>query len=680
LNFRLETGMKRILQKNKVLLGATITLIALIALYLTSGPETHQSRTDNGSANSQYAVSAKHNVLQELQPGLNGLKIGDSVRLSYLKTIQGQGISFDELVAKGPVAIVFMAAKCPVSQRYTLRLNRLHEEFSSRGVTILGISSNKNESLKELVRYAYDTGYKIQLVKDTDGEIARQIGATMTPQVFVVDQQSILRYRGAIDDDRYENRVKNHYLQDALNALLNKRPVPVSSTQAFGCTVHLPEQGSSVDVVNYADHIAAILWNNCQPCHSPGQVAPFALLTYEDAETWSTEIAHYTQARFMPPWKPVAGFGEFKNERRLSDEEIALIARWVETGSPPGDLKKLPPPPAFSSGWPLGEPDAILEMQETYEIGPEGEDEYRNFVIPTNFDRDMYVQALDIQPGNRNVVHHALVIADLTDDSRKKDAQDPKPGFAQIMAGGPQSQPKSWRQKLKDKWQNLIQGQKPKAKQRRQVVYINGWLPGMTPNVLPKGTGALLPKGKDVVLLMHYYRTGKVEQDRSKIGLYFLDEPNPTRVYTRDISKRNFTIPAGEKRYELKPRGTLKEDIYLVGIIPHMHFIGREMKVTAMLPTHEEIPLVWIKDWDFNWQDFYHYKELLFLPKGTEIRVNANFDNSAANPRNPNDPPIAVSYGYNTTDEMCAARLIYVKGSDYDLSRQGYSSMNTGMN
>lgn len=673
--------MKRILQKNKVLLGAILVLIVLIALYVkTSEPETHQSRADAGSVNSQYAVSSKHNVLQELQPGFNGLKIGDSVKLSSLKTIRGQRISFDELVAEGPVAIVFMGAKCPVSQRYTLRLNRLHEEFSTQGVTILGISSNKNESLKELVRYAYDTGYKIQLVKDTNGEIARQIGATMTPQVFVVDRQSILRYRGAIDDDRYENRVKNHYLKDVLNALVNGKPVSISSTQAFGCTVHLPEPGSSVEAVNYAEHIAPILWKNCQPCHSPGQVAPFSLLTYEDAETWSTEIAHYTQARFMPPWKPVAGFGEFKNERRLSDEEIALIARWAETGSLAGDLKKLPPPPTFSSSWPLGEPDAILEMQETYEIGPEGEDEYRNFVIPTNFDRDMYVQALDIQPGNRNVVHHALVIADMTDDSRKRDAADPKPGFEQIMAGGTQSQPKSWSQKLKNRLQNLLPGQKPKSRKRRQVVYINGWLPGMTPNVLPKGTGALLPKGKDVVLLMHYYRTGKVEQDRSKIGLYFLDEPNPIRVYTKDISKRKFTIPAGEQRYELKPRGTLPEDIYLVSIIPHMHFLGSEMKVTAILPTHEEIPLVWIKNWDFNWQDVYNYKELLFLPKGTEIRVNAAFDNSAGNPRNPNDPPKPVSFGYNTTDEMCAARLIYVKGSDYDLSKEGYSSMNTNMN
>ena len=208
-------------------------------------------------------------------------------------------------------------------------------------------------------------------------------------------------------------------------------------------------------------------------------------------------------------------------------------------------------------------------------------------------------------------------------------------------------------------------------------MYLGGWLPGMTPSVFPQGVGTLLPKGSDIVLQMHYYRTGQPEKDRSRIGLYFLKETDPVQIYSRSISKQSFTIPAGDERFAVLPRGTLQADIYLMAVIPHMHFLGREMKVTAKLPNKDkEVPLVWIKNWDFNWQDVYHYKKPLFLPKGTEVRVDAYFDNSTGNRLNPNDPPKAVSYGYNSTDEMCAARLMFVKASDYNLPKEEYSAMN----
>jgi peroxiredoxin/mono/diheme cytochrome c family protein len=570
-------------------------------------------------------VSKKHRVLTEAPA-----KIGINKRVPPLTftDLTGRTWQLNELTRRSPVVLVFLGAKCPAAQRYATRLNQLYATYARRGVQLIGIYPNYDDTAQEVRQCVQEWQLKFPIVHDPEGKLARQLGATMTPQAFLIDRNGILRYRGAIDDNRYENRVRQHYLRDAIEAVLKGKPVKTPATETFGCTIHFRDEAVASTPITYATHIAPILQEHCQSCHRPGQVAPFSLMTYRDAYTWRKEIAQYVQARQMPPWKPEPGYGEFKGERRLTDEQIALITQWVENGAPLGDPNQLPPPRQFNDEWAFGPPDVILEMPEEYEVGPTGDDEYRHFVIPTNFDRDMFVQAIDIQPGNRRTVHHVIVYCDTSGTARKLDESDPGPGY---KAFG---------------WPGFI-----------PAGMLGGWAPGFSPQKLPEGTGYRLPKGADVVLQIHYYRTGKPERDRTRVGLYFAKSPNPQPIGIAWLINPFFTIPPGAERHEVRAYWIAPRDVEVVAITPHMHLLGREMKVDAYTPDGKTIPLIWVKDWDFKWQDTYHYKTPVRLPRGTRVEVRAYYDNSEKNPNNPSKPPKPVSWGEKTTDEMCLVFL-----------------------
>lgn len=576
------------------------------------------------SASLPAEVSKKHRVLTEAPA-----TVGINARVPALTftDLNGRTYNLGELTKKSPVVLVFLGAKCPAAQRYAVRLNQLHAVYSKRGVQLIGIYSNYDDTEQEVRQSVQAWNLKFPIVHDPEGRLARAFGATMTPQAFVIDRKGILRYRGAIDDNRYENRVRSHYLRDALEAILKGKPVKPAATETFGCTIHFKDEAAAAPIT-YAKHIAPILQEYCQSCHRPGQVAPFSLTTYRDAYTWRKEIAKYVQARQMPPWKPVPGYGEFKGERRLTDEQVALITQWVENGAPLGDPHDLPPPRQFNDDWAFGPPDVIVEMPEEYEIGPTGDDEYRHFVIPTNFDRDMFVQAIDIQPGNRRTVHHVIVYCDTSGTARRLDAADAGPGY---KAFG---------------WPGFI-----------PAGMLGGWAPGFSPQKLPEGSGYRLPKGSDIVLQIHYYRTGKPERDRTRVGLYFAKSPNPQPVGIAWLINPFFSIPAGAERHEVRAYWIAPRDVDVVAITPHMHLLGREIKVDAYTPDGKTILMIWIKDWDFKWQDTYHYKTPVRLPKGTRVEVRAYYDNSEKNPNNPSRPPKVVTWGEKTTDEMCLVFL-----------------------
>ena len=394
--------------------------------------------------------------------------------------------------------------------------------------------------------------------------------------------------------------------------------------------------------VTYSEHIAPILQRECQSCHRQGEVAPFSLTDYGDAKAWATEIAEYTAERLMPPWKPASGFGNFKNERRLTDKEIQMISDWAASDAPAGDLTTVPPNPKFPEGWALGEPDHIVEMPVEYEIEPEGEDEYRHFIIPTNFDTDMYVQSVDVQPGNRKTVHHVILYLDTKGQARQLDEQDPKPGY-------------------------VTEGTGPGID---AVGTLGGWAPGVTPSVLPDGVGYLLPKGADIVLQVHYYRTGHIEHDQSRVGLYFSKTEETAQLHIDAAINDKFMIPAGDAKYAVHAYEKMEKDVYLLATMPHMHLLGRDIQIEAKPPTGDPVSLIWIKDWDFNWQDIYHYRKPIFLPAGTHISLIAHFDNSADNPVNPHDPPVSVGWGDKTTDEMCIGFLYYVDANKFQPKKQ----------
>jgi mono/diheme cytochrome c family protein len=369
--------------------------------------------------------------------------------------------------------------------------------------------------------------------------------------------------------------------------------------------------------------IAPIVFDHCANCHRPGEVAPFALTSYKEVKKHARQIADLTSDRVMPPWKPEHGYGDFIGERRLNDDQIKLIGEWVKAGAPEGDPAALPPLPKFAEGWVLGEPDMVVKMPEAYTLHAEGKDVFRCFVIPLNLDEDKYVKAVDFRPGNPKIVHHALFFLDATGKARELDEKDPGPGYP--GAGGPGFLPTG---------------------------SLGGWSPGYRARYLPDDVGRAVRKGSDLIIQEHLHPSGKEEREQSMLGLYFAKTPpaKVTNAFPKIAGPIN--IPAGERKYEVNDTFTVPIDVTLIGITPHAHLLCKEIKVDANFLDGSSRPLIWIKHWDWNWQDLYLYQEPVRVPAGTKIVSHYVYDNSAENPTNPSTPPKRVRWGEQTTDEM----------------------------
>ena len=383
------------------------------------------------------------------------------------------------------------------------------------------------------------------------------------------------------------------------------------------------------NVVTWSRDIAPVFQQHCQGCHRPGDIAPFPLLSYLDAYRERQKILRVVERRRMPPWKPVPGFGEFLDARRLSETEVASIRDWVAAGAPEGDPPDLPPARQWPETWTLGAPDAVLAPESAFEVPSSDRDLYRCFVIPTRFAEDRYLSAVEFAPGNRQIVHHVLTYLDTTGASVALDQADP--GLGYTCFGGPGFAPTGG---------------------------IGGWAPGARPQVDPDGVGVLLPAGARVVMQVHYHnRRGGPESDRTTIALHFATKPVNKRARWIPVLNRTFLIPAEASRHEVRSTYVipLGRDLHAIGISPHMHLLGRSMKVTATSPDGTVQPLIYIDDWDFHWQGTYTFARPVPLPGGTRIDVEAVYDNSSTNRRNPSSPPRDVRWGEETTDEMCIA-------------------------
>jgi hypothetical protein len=399
--------------------------------------------------------------------------------------------------------------------------------------------------------------------------------------------------------------------------------------------------GLRADEITYTQHVAPILYKHCAGCHRPGEIGPFSLLTYQDAAKRADFIKDITSSRRMPPWKPEHGFGEFLDERRLSDAEMKTLAAWADGGAKEGDKKFLPEPPKFTDGWQLGEPDLVLKMPEPFKLAATGRDVQQCFVIPVPIDESKFVSAVEFRPGNRRIVHHSIMYLDSTGTGRKKAAAVNGPGYPSF--GGPGFIPTGG---------------------------LGAWVPGATPRHLPDGVGRFLKKGSDLVVQIHYHPDGKEETDQSTVGIYFSKKPAEKMIAGIGLRSALFIIPPGEKRFKLTADSDpLPCDIDVLGIGPHMHLIGREMKVVAVQPDGKEVPMIWIKDWDFNWQGGYAYKQPLKLPKGTVLKMEAYYDNSKDNPFQPSNPPKAVTWGEQTTNEMCLCGVVVLAKDRADLEK-----------
>ncbi len=385
----------------------------------------------------------------------------------------------------------------------------------------------------------------------------------------------------------------------------------------------------ALDGPTFAKDIAPILYQQCASCHRPGGPAPFSLLTYQDARDHAALIAAATAARRMPPWLPEPGYGQFANERRLSDGQIALIRQWVGSGAPEGDGAAAPPAPEFPDGWQLGEPDLVVALPP-YHVPEHQSDVYRNLVAPAPITEDRFVSAVELRFGNSGAVHHARLMVDTTASSREADAHDAQPGFEGMD----------------------MSGMSVRTNAAIPDGFFVGWTPGKIPVRGPDDMAWRLRPGTDLVLQIHLPPRAQPEVVRPLVGLYFARRP-PTRIPTLILFNwKIIDIPPGKQHYVVTDSYTLPVDVTALSLYPHAHYLATVMEAWARLPNGGTRALLRITHWDFNWQDAYQYAEPIPLPLGSTITMRYVYDNSARNPRNPNRPPKRVTYGPNSTDEM----------------------------
>ncbi len=406
--------------------------------------------------------------------------------------------------------------------------------------------------------------------------------------------------------------------------------VPLTQAQVPG----LLSRARTAPPITFNDQIVRIFQKNCQVCHHPGEVAPFSLMTYDEAVAHARQIKDQVQRRIMPVWKPVPGFGEFLNDRRLSDRDVDLIIRWVDSGAPEGDPIDAPVPMQFSDDWALGTPDLILEPSADFQIPPFGRDIYRCFTIPTGLLQNREVVGVEVRPGNRSVVHHIILFPDPTGASAKLlSPADPQPGYDCFGdAGFPLD--------------NIL----------------GAWAPGNQPQVFPEGVGLPIKAGSRAVMQVHYHPTFRPETDRTRIGLYFARGPIQKELQLLFLVNDSFVIPAGDPHKVVTssvvvPRGV---NAKALAILPHMHLLGREIKLDVTYPDGFRRPLIYINDWNFDWQGTYYFKDPVPLTAGARIDMMNIYDNSADNSKNPNNPPKDVRFGEQTTDEMAVALVWFI--------------------
>lgn len=390
--------------------------------------------------------------------------------------------------------------------------------------------------------------------------------------------------------------------------------------------------------VTFARDIAPILYTHCATCHRPGQSAPFNLLTYDDAAQHATLIADATARRYMPPWKPEPGFGDFEGNRRLSDPEIALIQRWVSSGREYGDPNDLLPVPQFATGWTLGTPDLVVTLPAPYLLRAGGPDAFRTFVVPIPISGQRLVRGVEFDPGGTQAIHHANLKIDATHSSRWLDEQDPGPGYEGAGARGA---------KFPDG-------------------YFLGWTPGQSPQTAPEGSAWRLSPSSDLIIELHMLPTGRPERIQPRVALYFTNQP-PTHLPSMlRLGRQDLDIPPGASHYVSTDSYVLPVDVTVLRVQPHAHWLATEVRAFATLPGGERKWLIYIKDWDMRWQDVYRLREPLLLPHGTRLTMEYVYDNSVANVRNPSSPPKRVTFGQTSSAEMGDLWLQVMTATDDD--------------
>ncbi len=515
--------------------------------------------------------------------------------------------------------VAFTSTSCPISKKYVPTLVEIQRDYATRDVRFILVNCVATDKLDEMKIAASRFTTSVEYTFDKESRFAAHLSATSTTDVFVLDQSHTIVYHGAIDDQYgfgYSVDAPRYtYLRDALDAALDQRAILVAATAAPGCLLETKPAAPALSDVTYHNQISRLLQRHCVECHRAGGVGPFALDTYEDAVAHAPMIREVVDQGIMPPWFAATDESQSSspwiNDRSLSASEKQLLFAWLDNQTPAGDPKQSPAPRTFADGWLIGKPDAVFEFAKPVKVKATGTMPYQNVVVDTNLEKDQWVQAIEVRPGDPSVVHHVLVFIQAADEEEgpRDDAADERAGYWGI------------------------------------------YVPGNSTLVYPEGYAKRIPKGARLRFQMHYTPNGTATEDRTRIGLVFAKEEPKHEVFVSGLVNAGFRIPPNDNNYQVSNRPvTLPLDIEVLAFLPHMHLRGKAARFD-LIAGSETRTMLDIPRYDFNWQLLYRYAEPVSVKTGDQLRFTAWYDNSKENPANPN-PNIEVKWGPQTEDEM----------------------------
>ncbi len=511
--------------------------------------------------------------------------------------------------------VCFLGTECPMARSYAPLLNEMQQAYRAQNVRIVGVFSNRQDSLSELASYVEDLQVSFEVAHDVGNVVADRYAATRTPEAFLLDRQLKLRYHGRIDDRLSpgvtRSAASRQDLREALDSLLAGKPVAIPETKALGCVIGKVRSPATTAIdmgVTYCSDIAAILQRNCVECHRAGEIGPFAMQEYGEVVGWAETMLETIENGRMPPWHAAPGNAPLANARHMSEEDKQLFAQWVAAGLPKGDERELPPPLEFTAGWQLERvPDRVVAMRERPFIVPkDGTVEYQYFVVDLDLEQDVWISAAQVIPGSRAAVHHAAVFV-----------------------------------------------RPPDGSAFRGIGWLTAYVPGQRIRPLPPGRARKIPAGSKLVFQMHYTPVGVEQSDITRVGLLFADPASVTHeVYTTVGIDQDFEIPPHNEEYLVQAKvNRLPADGQVLAVTPHMHFRGKSFELFA---GEQRQTLLSVPNYDFNWQHTYEFADPLNVDQLDSLSFEMSFDNSASNPFNPDDSQW-VTWGDQTWEEMAVA-------------------------
>jgi AhpC/TSA family/Copper type II ascorbate-dependent monooxygenase, C-terminal domain len=552
-------------------------------------------------------------------------------------TLGGRSVKLSEIAPGKPLVIACVSTSCPVGKRWAPTLLATQKEYAGRGVAFIFLATNKTDA---------DAGLAAALpgaliVRDPERTALKTLGARSTTDCFVLDARRTLQYRGAVDDQYglgYSlDAPRARFLASALDATLAGGIPAVAATEAPGCELDLadavPARSASV---TYHNRISRLVSQHCAECHRRGGVAPFALGTYDEVTEHAGMIRKMVDKRLMPPWfaapPPAGEHSPWANDRSLPERDRADILDWLAGGKPLGDPADAPLPRTWPEGeWAIGKPDAIFQIPKPIEVKATGTMPYQTARVPTNFAETRYLSAIEVLPTARDVVHHVLVFADSGDKAL--------PGIRRLL-------------------RREIRSDDDEA-----GGFFAIYVPGNNTLTYPDGFGKPLPAGATLRFQIHYTPNGTATRDQVRIGMKFTAGTPRHVVMNAGISSTRFAIPPGAANHPVEARLPIPRDAVVIAFLPHMHLRGKAWRYEVTMPGGKTQMLLDVPRYDFNWQLLYKYADPLRLPGGSTIKATGWFDNSPANPANP-DPTKTVRWGPQTTDEMMLGYVeYYIPGS-----------------